>query len=173
VPYNSTQHNANHTEKDHLQQAERCERFSKFVLRHDRQKEFGDWYASAAFYSALNYIDALFHVMEPSLTVNITKDVENTIVVKHCDLLDGILGNVASKFYRETAHNIRLKTLKQNPAFDILYEKYSSLYSAVQSGRFNFMNPNQYDPVAIGECLNELIDECKRLTNLKRAGKIF
>ena len=160
--------NSVHTEQDHLRQAKRNEDFSKFILRHDRKGEFSDWYSTAVFYSAVHYIEATFHILGPVLRL-VAKGVDIQIVIRHSEILndDSLRDLVARIFDKNTAHSVRMKILKQNDTLGTLYEKYSAIYSTVQSGRYNFMNPNQYDPVSIGKCLNELIEECQKLTKVK------
>ncbi|MDR0306923.1 MAG: hypothetical protein LBI42_08825 [Chitinispirillales bacterium] len=155
--------------KEHKKQAFHNDEFRKFIVRHDRPAKYNDWYVTTSFYSAVHYIEAMFDVIEPSVTI---EGVSET--VKHSDQLSNkLFTDVTIKPPRKTAHAIRLQTLKENSelngksVFSRIYIGYNRLYREAQDGIYNFMNPELYNLVSIGSRLDTVSKLCSELTTFK------
>lgn len=112
----------------HLAQAAHNEGLLAYLRQQAQHIEYGDWYVTVAFYTAVHYIEALLYSIKPV--------VKDSVAVSHSF-------DARKAFNLPTDHRAREQMLKRG--FHNLYERYEDLYQLSQAAKYNCHIPSKFD----------------------------
>jgi len=120
---------------EHTNQAEHNEAVLSYFESQSKEVEFGDWYVTIAFYSAIHRIEAMLDIIKPRISVGGVK----TEVVEHS------CNKALRMFYNtQSEHDVRNRLIKAR--FGRMFVPFYALYAKSRDARYNCqeLEPNAW-----------------------------
>jgi len=131
------------TSDQHLAQAAHNEGLLALLRQQARHLEYGDWYVTVAFYTAIHHIEDMLYVIKPKTRGSI---------IKHSS-------DVRKIFPYMSDHSARGWLLKCG--FHNLYDPYTDIYQLSQTAKYNCHSPSESDWSRTVSLLENIKAECK------------